>query len=252
MITLVVLALGLVAAPEHAEHTAKKKPVGRHAAIAIPIDVGVGPVAMIANPPATNAQLVFSGLELSLAAVIDQQLIREHQAQIPAQYRRLARGIDEAEIRPWFLALVPSRLIISPLVTELGGGTIYGEGAGMYGAVWRPFGAGFTLLDKPVRVGVNGAVDVAYIFIHSPVLGGGTTATNSITHFLRPGVNLNLTATLPITKTLLISAGWSSDLFVPQPFGRPPWEIFPVEDSLWHLGGPFVAVHVRIPYEVNL
>ncbi|HEY4223150.1 MAG TPA: hypothetical protein VGO62_17450, partial [Myxococcota bacterium] len=117
---------------------------------------------------------------------------------------------------------------------------------------WRPFGAGLSLLHAPVDVSVNGAVDVAYIFIHSATLGGGTVTTNSITHFLRPGINLNLTAELPITDSLLLSGGWSSDLFIPQPFGRPPWEITPVDNSLWHLGGPFLQVHVRIPYEVSL
>jgi hypothetical protein len=259
---LILFALAIAAQLDVSDDLADAAPkrAAAHGPVAIPIDVGFGPVAMIANPPLFGQQLVFSGVELSLAAVINQQLIREHENQIPAEYRAMARGIDEAEIRPWFLALVPSRLIISPYLPSLNN-SIYGAGAGMYGAVWRPFGAGFTLLEKPVKVGVSGAVDLTYIFIESQG-GCGTTSGGQFhcdvaaapiyTHFLRPGVNLNLTATLPISETLLVSTGWSSDLFIPQPLGRPPWELFPLENSLWHLGGPFLMVHVRFPYEVSL
>jgi len=57
---------------------------------------------------------------------------------------------------------------------------------------------------------------------------------------------------VPLTDSLLLSGGWSSDLFIPQPFGGAPWELEPLDDALWHLGGPFLKVHVRIPYTVAL
>ncbi len=223
---------------------ARRRPAGP---VTVPIDVGVGPVVMFPNPPALQDQAVFTGLELSLAAVIDKALINAHRDQIPAGLRGAARGLSEVRYRPWFVALVPERLIISPQVLDLGART------GMYGAVWRPLGLGVTLLDtRAANISLNGAVDVAYIFIHSASLGGGSLSQNSITHFLRPGINAALILEVPVTRSFVISAGWSSDLFIPQPFGRPPWEITPVEDSLWHLGGPFLQLHIRIPYEVNL
>lgn len=200
---------------------------------------------MLPSPPAFADQPVFTGIEISLAAIIDKELIQEHSDQIPPGLRNAARGINEVRYRPWFVALVPERLIISPQISGL-------AKTGMYGAIWRPFGLGVSLIDKPVNVSVNANVDVAYIFIHSAVLGGGTAANNSITHFLRPGVNLSLVAELPLSESFLVSTGWSSDLFVPQPYGRPPWEFSPFADSLWHLGGPFVMLHFRIPYTVNL
>jgi hypothetical protein len=164
--------------------------------------------------------------------------------------RKLAKGINEVRLRPWFLAIVPELLVISPQVP---GASPFLSHTGMYGAVWRPVGLGITLLDADaVNVSLNGAVDVAYIFIHSSTLGGGTASTQSFTHFLRPGINLALNVEIPITESFLVTTGWSSDLFIPQPFGRPPWEVTPVDLSLWHLGGPFLQVHVRIPYEVNL
>jgi hypothetical protein len=117
---------------------------------------------------------------------------------------------------------------------------------GMYGAIWRPFGLGVTFLDEPnVNVGAHAAIDLAYLFIHSSTIPEPT-------HFLRPGLNLDLVAEFKITDTFLISSGWSSSFFPPQPMGRPPWEFLPLEGSLWHLGGPFVKLHVRIPYEVSL
>ena len=124
---------------------------------------------------------------------------------------------------------------------------------GMYGAIWRPLGAGLTLVDSPVRVAIGAAIDAAYIFIHSSSLppGGVTPGTQSFTHFLRPGLNVQALVEVPVTETFLVSTGWSSDFFVPQPIGGLPWQLFPLEDSLWHLGGPFLALHFRFPYRIE-
>jgi hypothetical protein len=214
--------------------------------IEVPIDVGVGPVVPFGNPPVVNDQIVHTALALSIAAVIDDELIKRHQDKIPAGMRRLALGLGEVRYRPWFLALVPELLIVSPQVLPQ-------QHTGMYGAVWRPLGAGLTLLDTPAaRLSVNAAVDVAAGVVHSTALGvaPGASAT-SITVLLRPGLNLDASVEVPLSKTLLVSGGWSSDFFVPQPFGRPPWEVLPLDDSLWHLGGPYLKLHVRVPYVVD-
>ena len=234
----------------HDDDDPKRRPPRRPASrpagpVTVPIDIGVGPALLLPNPPAFAAQPMFTGLSLSIAAVIDQELIREHANRIPPGMRKAARGLNEVRYRPWFLAIVPKLLVLSPQLEGL-------SSTGMYGAVWRPLGIGLTLLDEPVRVAVNGAVDVAALYLHSTTLGGGSAATQSHTLFLRPGLNLELVFKLPLTESLLLSGGWSSDLFIPQPFGRAPWEILPLDDALWHLGGPFLKVHVRIPYTVAL
>jgi hypothetical protein len=123
----------------------------------------------------------------------------------------------------------------------------------MYGAVWRPFGAGIDLVNtRSFDVSIDGAIDLGAAFIHSSALGGGTADKDSYTIFIRPGINLALTAELQLSDTLLLTGGWSSDLFIPQPLGGTPLDLTPLENSLWHLGGPFLMLHVRIPYEVNL
>lgn len=215
--------------------------------VEIPIDVGVGPVLLVPNPgPIFDDGPLHFGLAVSLAAVVDQELIRRYQSRIPPEYRGMARNLDEVRVRPWFLGLIPELLVISPPVPALSPNT------GMYGAVWRPVGVSVSPISEPVRVSVGANLDVAYVLIHSATLGGGTSEAHSFTHFLRPGVNLDATIEVPLSESLLVSTGWSSDLFIPQPIGRTPFEIEPVDQALWHLGGPFLKVHVRIPYQLDL
>lgn len=218
------------------EKARRKPPPKRDGPVAIPIDVGVGPMAIVPTGSVFFDQYVHSALTLSLAAVIDQDLIRRERDRIPAEYRRQAGTIGEARIRPLWLAVIPEVVIVSPAWLR----------TGMYGAIWRPFGLGVTLVDQDaLKVGAHAAVDLAYVFVHS-------TSIPQPTHFLRPGLNADLVAELKITETFLVSGGWSSSFYPPQPVGRPPWELLPVQDSLWHLGGPFVKLHVRVPYETNL
>ena len=223
-------------AREHAREQAR-------APVEIPIDVGVGPILLVPNAPLFSDQPVFTGLTLHIEAVIDKELIRKNRDRIPRQWRGAARNLNELRVRPWWMAFIPEELVISPALFR----------TGMYGAVWRPLGAGLTFFDAPVRLAASAAIDVAYLFIHSSAVPAGRVpaGSQSITHFLRPGLNLTLLAELPITESFLVSTGWSSDVFVPQPLGGAPWEIFPLQDALWHLGGPFLEVHFRFPYRVT-
>ena len=247
MIVPLVLALAVLtaAAGDRAPKRKRRAPPVKVPAgpVVVPIDIGVGPVLLLPNPgPIFDDQPVHFGLALSIAAVIDQQLIRKHANRIPKQWRGAARGLGEVRYRPWFLALVPELLVISPQLKD----------TGIYGAVWRPLAIGVSLFDEPVRVSVGAGIDVAALVVHSTDLGGGTTAAQSFTLVLRPGVNLEAVVELPLGDSVSLSTGWSSDVLLPQPLGRPPWEVLPLNEALWHLGGPFLKLHVRIPYEVNL
>lgn len=239
---VVFLIVVLCASPAAAK---KKKRVKRSPArapsgpVEIPIEIAAGPVALIPSPPMFGDQPVFAGLQIQMAAVVDRELIRQHQREIPPWAKGVAGNLNEVRVRPWWLALVPELLVISPQV----------QNTGLYGAIWRPFGFGVTLVDNSVfRVKANAALDAVALVMHSTTLGGGTVDKQSLTLVLRPGVNLAVAGELPLSKELLVSGGWSSDLFVPQALGRAPWQIGPLDDSLWHLGGPFLMVHYRFPY----
>ncbi|MFZ9889454.1 MAG: hypothetical protein ACO3JL_18320 [Myxococcota bacterium] len=221
----------------------KAKRQGRHrarrtSAVTVPIDVGAGPILLLPNPPLFDDQAVFGGVMLSLAAVIDKELIAAHKGSIPQQYRHLASGVRQARVRPLWLALVPSTLVLSPPLVD--GLTT----TGMYGATWRPFGVGVDLLEAPVRCNVHADLALSYLYLHSTL--------RAPTHFLRPGVTLSAVIEVPLTETLLVSTGWSSDVYVPQPLSSSPFTLEPSADWLWHLGGPFVKVHLRFPYTVSL
>ena len=202
----------------------------------IPFEVAIGPAALIPNPPATFDQPVHIGVQLQMAAIVDQALIRQHRSQIPAWARSAASNLDEVRVRPWWLALVPELFVISPGFLN----------TGMYGGIWRPLGLNIPFVDTPGFVLKGGAdLDLVGLFVHSSTLGGGTKTSSSYTVVIRPGVHLGLSAEVPLSPSLRLSAGWSSDFFVPQALGQGPFAIAPLEDSLWHLGGPFFLVHYR-------
>jgi hypothetical protein len=220
----------------------KKKGKKRKAGpVEIPIDIGVGPVGVLPSPPLLLEQPAFTGFTLSIAAIVDRDVIRKNKDRIPRQYRQAAQRLSRVEVTPWWVKLIPETFVISPDISPLFPGV---TNTGMYGAIWKPLGLGLTLVDEPVRLTVGGKISLAYMYIHSQ--------TRADTHFLRPGLALDGTLEIPLGENALVSTGWASDFFLPQPLGGAPWEILPFESWLWHLGGPFLKVHVRIPYEVNL
>lgn len=207
----------------------------------IPVEVAVGPVALVPNPPAFGDQPVHVGLQLEIAAVVDQELIRRYRSQIPAWARGYASTVKEARIRPWWLLLVPELFVISPGFLN----------TGMYGGVWRPVGVSFPLVDSGAfSVDAGADLDLVGLYIRSTTLGGGTSSSPSSTFVIRPGVHLFAAAQVELSKQWRLSAGWSSDVFIPQALGRSPLQVLPLEDSIWHLGGPFVMVHHR--FEIGL
>jgi len=231
------------AAPRRKRHGHRRRaPSGP---LTVPVEVGVGPIALVPSPVLLGDQPVFGGVRIEVAAVVDRALLRAHAGQLPPWARGVAGSLNEVKVRPSYLALLPEELVISPQL----------QNTGMYGAIWRPFGVGIGLVDTPgFRVRAGAAVDAVALVVHSTAVGvdaGAPGGTQSITVVLRPGLNATLAAEVPLSKEWLVSAGWSSDFFVPQALGRPPWEMFPVEDALFHLGGPYVMVHGRFPYTVG-
>ena len=241
---VVVVVVALFCAPAFAKKKRRhRRPtVNESGPVVVPIEIAAGPILLLPSPPAFGEQPAHFGLQIEAAAVIDRELIRRHRNQIPSWAKNAVGNVDEVRVRPWWMALVPQTLVISPqLVTT-----------GIYGAIWRPYGVGLTLIDKPeFRVQASADVDVVALLLHSSTLGGGSPSAQSFTFVLRPGIRGALCAEYPLSKQLLVSGGWSSDVFVPQALGRPPWEVLPLEDSIWHLGGPFVMLHYRFPYRLE-
>jgi hypothetical protein len=237
------LAAGSADAATPRRKRARRPPPAPAGPVEVPVEVAVGPVALVPNPPALLDQPVHAGLMLDVAAVIDRDLIRKYRNRAPAWARGAAGSVNEVKLAPGPLAFIPETLIVSPAVFS----------TGMYGAIWRPFGLSMPLVDTPAfGLDAGAALSAVALFAHSSTLGvpAGTTG-QSFTFVLRPGVQLHVTAELPLSETLRLRAGWASDFFIPQPWGRPPWELFPLEDSLWHLGGPFLVVAYRFPYRVD-
>jgi len=203
--------------------------------VQVPIDIGVGPVGLVGLNSLVLDQPLHAGLALSIAGVIDRELILRYQNRIPAAYRDMAKSVDTVYVSPWWLALVPETFVISPAIWN----------TGMYGAIWRVLGLGLPLKLGPATLTAGAKLSLCYLFVHSSTLP-------TPTHFVRPGVHLHATLLVPFTETFLLSAGWASDLFIPQPLGQPPWTVLPLDDALWHLGGPFIKLHVRVPMEVAL
>jgi hypothetical protein len=242
------VALALLAGD--ADAATPRKPRGRRppptppaGPVEIPVEVAVGPVALVPNPPAFFDQPVHAGLMIDVTAVIDQDLIRRYRDRAPAWARGAAGNVNEVKLTPGPLALLPETLVVSPAFSS----------TGMYGAIWRPFGLSIPLVDTPAfGLDTGAALSAVALFAHSSTLGvSAGSGGQSFTFVLRPGAQLHVTAELSLSESLRLRAGWASDFFVPQPWGRPPWELFPLEDSLWHLGGPFFVVAYRFPYRVD-
>jgi hypothetical protein len=246
LVVVVVVALG--ASPAEAGKRRKRRasrPPPSSGPLVVPVEVAVGPIALVPSSPLLLDQPVFGGIRVEVAAVVDRELIRAHASRLPAWARGVAGSVNEVKVRPSWLALLPEELVISPQVAN----------TGMYGAIWRPFGVSLSLLEQPgFRVFAGAAVDAVALVIHSTTVGvpaGAAPGAQSLTLVLRPGLNATLAGEWIVSKEWRLSAGWASDVFVPQAIGRAPWEMFPVENALFHLGGPYLMVHGRFPFTVS-
>jgi hypothetical protein len=198
--------------------------------VEIPLNIGVGPAAYLIFGPVADDQTFHYGLKLHMAAVIDERTLRENRDKIPKQYREAVGQLGEARIG---FIYIPDSLFISP-----------GLNTGIYGATWRPISFGLNILRKP-RLGVDAGLIATYAYIHS-------TTLSSPTHFLRPGLDIKGELEIPILDVLLISLGWTSQFYIPQKVGGSIIEFGPIERSIWHIGQPFLMLHVRIPYKTSL
>ena len=206
--------------------------------LTVPVDVGVGPAYYFGPGPLFDSTYGHYGLKISVAAILDKQLIKQNIKRVPPRYRQMARQMDEVRIGPSMF--IPDALIISP---KLGG-------TGMFGVTWRPIGMNVPLIDDPFKLTAGAGAILTYAFIYSD------TMQASSTHFLRPGLDAGLRLEVPLSETVLISTGCFAQVYVPQQVGslQVPDLTDPavLTDSIWLMVQSFVMLHVRFPYTVNL
>lgn len=206
----------------------------RRGPVEIPIDFGIGPAVHMLTGPVQDEQRYHTGLKLSLAAVIDRALIQSQKHRIPAKYRKLAGRVNEVRFRPGPVMLIPDTVYLSPAR----------EGTSMYGANWRLLGVGLPLLRMP-RLSLGTGLNLSYLYL------GGSEAIPE-THFFRPGLDLSASVELPLSKSFLVSFGWTSFFYPPQELGGDFLAWGDREKSIWHIGQAFMKLHFRFPYTVNL
>lgn len=202
--------------------------------VEVPLDIGLGPAIHGISGPVREDQLWHYGARLSLEAIVDNKTIRKFKNRIPPQYRELALSLDEVRIRPlWFL--LPKTVYLSPAT----------ERTGVWGASWELVGLGVPLVRTPFRLAPEVGIPLTWMNITS-------TALPTPTNFVRLGLEGGVDLEVPITPGFLLSAGWASQLHIPQELGGGVFEVGPKGTNVWHIGQAYAEVHVRVPVTVNL
>lgn len=201
--------------------------------VTVPANVGIGPAGYLITPgPIFGDQPVHFGLRFSIFAIIDRETRRRHARRIPRKYRKASRKAGDIRISSLF---IPSSLFISPPI----------DNTQIYGITFRPLGLTLPFEGRSMRFDVGAGLLLTYAFMHS-------SAIPSPTHFLRPGIDLKAEFEIPVTKSFLFGFGWASQFYPPQPVGGSILELGGFDDSIWHIGQPFVMFHSRFPYTTNL
>lgn len=172
--------------------------------ITLPVDIGVGPAAYWFSGAIGDDQLAHFGIKLNVYAVISHAMIAANINRVPAQYRKMALGIDEVEYQPSIF--IPDSLIISPKYAH----------TGMYGATWRPIALTLLKVKRQTWVDLGVGVLLTYAFIHSDTLSA------SPIHFLRPGLDLQFEWTIPVIQdAFAIGLGAATQWYIPQKIDGP-------------------------------
>jgi len=203
--------------------------------VEVPIEIGLGPTALIWTGPIAQEQVVHYGISVSAAAVLDKEFLRKNRKLIPKEYRKQVLKMNEIRIGHF---LVPDTLIVSPKLGE----------TGIYGATWSPL-----TLQTPLSAYFKASADLlltyAYIYSDNAEIGR--------THFLRPGLGLGAEFTVPMGGRFSLAAGWRSNLYVPQELNSTVGSLGPIENgdlsqSIWHVGQASLRLHYRFPFRTNL
>jgi hypothetical protein len=204
--------------------------------IEVPIEVGLGPSILNVTGPVAADQPAHFAISLSGEAVISKKLIKQNKKMIPRQYRKKVMKMDEIRISSIYL---PDMLIISPKTRNVG----------LYGISWRPVSMGVPLIKGPasLKAGVGLRLTAAYLDSSLPSLES--------TLFLRPGLDAKIQTQIPLGKSFGLTAGWCSQVYLPQELGGAVDAVDPTGDlsnSIWHIGQAYVRLNYRFPYKTRI
>lgn len=219
----------------------------------IPVNIGVGPAAYyIPERLQEEDPEPFYGLRLHIKAVIDQELIKRHKGKIPANYQKAVEKVDE--VRVGYL-LIPENIMLGTRKKE--------KGLEFFGATWRPLGLGVPIKLGPARLSIGTGLLITYAFINTGAYkiqdnankeGAPPEYREQVTHFLRPGADLNADFEVKFTDSFLMSLGWSSAYYIPQKIGGGIGTMGAddLERSLWRIHQAYLMVHYRIPVDAKI
>ena len=206
--------------------------------VTVPVDIGLGPAYYFGPGPLFSGTDGHYGVKISVAAILDKQLIEQNIERVPARYRKMVSRTKEIRYGPSIF--IPDALIISPKTS----------GTGMYGVTWRPIALNIPLLQAPVKWTVGAGLLLTYAFIHSDTMAA------DVTHFLRPGLDLGTRLELSLSSNVLVSLGCVAQGYVPQrvgDLGLPDLaDPTALDDSIWLMFQAFVMLHVRFDHTVHL
>jgi hypothetical protein len=208
--------------------------------VTIPIDIGVGPAAHMITGPIQADQRFHWGVVVSIQAILDNDTLKTLKKKIPKQYRKQVLSMDELRMSPSIL--IPDTLFVSPKT----------QSTGMYGISWTPVNLGVPLVKDPFSWRLGASLRISGAYLHSDGIADfdGGLAWRML--FLRPGLDLGSEIEIPFSDSFLISGGWRSQLYIPQAIGGGVDDIGSLDaldQSIWHIGQPFLMLHVRVPYE---
>lgn len=219
--------------------------------VTVPADFGIGPAAFwFYGPLLENRGAVpHFALAFNLYAIIDKDWINDNRDRIPANYRAQANRITELKIGPSIF--IPSTLYVSPSIDSL-------NGVGLFGLTWKPLG--LTLLSggqtsergwnaSRGRFNLDANLLLTYLFIYSNIRGIELAGIPT-THFLRPGLELQTTLQVNVTRTFVMSFGGGAQVYLPQKLGS-FFEVTPIDRTVWLSFFAFLKFHVRFPYEAS-
>ncbi|MCA3014141.1 MAG: hypothetical protein INH41_17305 [Myxococcaceae bacterium] len=220
--------------------------------VTVPADVGVGPEAFWFYGPLLENRggVPHFALAFNLHAIIDRDWITDNRDRIPAQYRSQADRVTELRVGPSLF--IPSTVYVSPPIDAL-------NGVGLFGLTWKPLGLTLVSTGQKSerawnksrgRFLIEGNLLLTALYLYSNLRGQPLDAIPS-TFFLRPGLELQTTLLVNVTRTVLVSFGGGAQVYVPQRLGA-FLDVLPIERAVWLSFFAFLKFHVRFPYEVDL
>ena len=202
--------------------------------IEVPIELGIGPSMLNVTGAVAQDQPWHYAISLSGEAIISKKLLKQNKKMIPKQYRKKVLKMDEIRVSSIYL---PDMLIVSPRTGN----------TALYGISWRPISMGVPLIKGPtsLKAGLGLRLTGAYLDSSLPSLPS--------TLFIRPGLDAKIQAQMPLGEKFGLTAGWASQVYVPQSLGG-ELDDFAAEldSSIWHIGQAFARLNYRFPYKTRI